>query len=66
MLQRMTMRACLAGAVCSLVLLLSACMPESRSGNVYSRDQARTSHSVYYGTILRVDGGYVVARSTVD
>lgn len=36
-------------------LLLSACMPESRAGNVYSRDQARTSHSVYYGTILRVE-----------
>lgn len=37
------------------VLLLSACMPESRSGNVYSRDQARVAHSVYYGTILRVE-----------
>jgi outer membrane lipoprotein SlyB len=35
--------------------LLAACMPESRSGAVYSRDQARTSHSVYYGTILRVE-----------
>ncbi len=37
------------------VLLLSACMPESRSGNVYSRDQARVAHTVYYGTILRVE-----------
>lgn len=35
-------------------MLLSACMTESRSGSVYSRDQARVSHSVYYGTILRV------------
>jgi len=31
------------------------CFPESRSGNVYTRDQARTSQSVNYGTILRVD-----------
>ncbi len=37
------------------VLLLSACMPESRSGDVYSRDQARVAHTVYYGTILRVE-----------
>jgi outer membrane lipoprotein SlyB len=36
-------------------LMLSGCMPSSTSGNVYSRDQARTSHSVYYGTILRVE-----------
>ena len=35
--------------------LLAGCMPESRSGNVYTRDQARTSQSVNYGTILRVD-----------
>lgn len=35
--------------------ILTACMPESRSGNVYSRDQARTSHSVNYGTVLRVE-----------
>jgi outer membrane lipoprotein SlyB len=35
--------------------LLTGCMPESRAGNVYTRDQARTSHSVNYGTILRVD-----------
>jgi outer membrane lipoprotein SlyB len=35
--------------------LLAGCFPESRSGNVYTRDQARTSQSVNYGTILRVD-----------
>ena len=35
--------------------LLAGCFPESRSGNIYSRDQARTSQSVNYGTILRVD-----------
>jgi len=35
-------------------LMLAGCMPSSTSGSVYSRDQARTSHSVYYGTILRV------------
>lgn len=37
------------------VLMLSGCMPSSPSGNVYSRDQTRTSHSVYYGTLLRVE-----------
>ena len=37
------------------LMMLAGCMPESRAGNVYSRDQARTSHSVNYGTILRVD-----------
>lgn len=35
--------------------LLSACMQDSRSGKVYSRDQARVTQSVYYGTILRVE-----------
>ena len=39
------------GAAC----LLAGCFPESRSGDIYTRDQARTSHSVNYGTILRVD-----------
>lgn len=46
------------GMICtffSLLVFLSACIPESRSGNVYTRDQARTSQSVYYGTILRVE-----------
>lgn len=36
------------------LLLLPGCM-ESRSGNVYTRDQARTSQSVNYGTVLRVE-----------
>ena len=36
-------------------LLLTACMQDSRSGKVYSRDQARVTHTVYYGTILRVE-----------
>ncbi len=39
----------------SASFMISACMPDSRSGNVYSRDQARTSHSVYFGTVLRVE-----------
>ena len=30
-------------------------MQDSRSGKVYSRDQARVTHTVYYGTILRVE-----------
>lgn len=37
------------------MVLLGGCMPESRSGSVYTRDQARTSQSVNYGTILRVE-----------
>lgn len=41
--------------VIALSLPLGGCMPESRAGSVYTRDQARTSHSVYYGTVLRVD-----------
>ncbi|MBW2476982.1 MAG: hypothetical protein JRE16_01145 [Deltaproteobacteria bacterium] len=36
-------------------LIMTSCMPESRSGDVYTRDQARTSHSVYFGTVLRVE-----------
>ena len=47
-----------AGSLIALLLaigLLAGCFPESRSGNVYTRDQARTSQSVNYGTILRVD-----------
>jgi len=46
------------GSLIALLLaagLLAGCFPESRSGNVYTRDQARTSQSVNYGTILRVD-----------
>jgi len=42
-------------AVVLLSMLLTACMTESRSGNVYTRDQARTGQYVYYGTILRVE-----------
>jgi len=38
----------------SALLFMSACAP-STSGKVYSRDQARTSQSVYYGTVLRVE-----------
>ncbi len=37
------------------VLALAACIPESKEGKVYSRDQAQTSLSVYYGTIQRID-----------
>ena len=36
-------------------LMLSGCTTESRSGNVYSRDQARTGHTLNYGTIQKVD-----------
>ena len=36
-------------------LLLAGCMPESRSGKVYTRDQARASHSINHGTVLRVE-----------
>lgn len=35
-------------------LTLGGCA-ESRSGKVYTRDQARSSQSVFYGTILRVE-----------
>ncbi|RME39661.1 MAG: glycine zipper 2TM domain-containing protein [Deltaproteobacteria bacterium] len=41
-------------AILLLLLPLAACAP-STSGKVYSRDQARVSHSVYYGTILRAE-----------
>ena len=36
------------------VPLVTGCA-SSRSGKVYSRDQARTAQSVYYGTVLRVE-----------
>jgi len=36
-------------------LMLGGCTTESRSGNVYSRDQARTGHALIYGTIQRVE-----------
>ena len=37
-----------------VALLAGGCTTESRSGNVYSRDQARTGHTVQYGTILKI------------
>lgn len=37
-----------------VAMLLTACMSQSRSGRVYTQDQARTTHTVYYGTLLRV------------
>jgi outer membrane lipoprotein SlyB len=37
-----------------LAFFLAGCAP-SKSGRVYSRDQARVQHSVYYGTVLEVD-----------
>jgi len=55
---------CLISALLMVVMLMSACMTESRSGNVYSRDQARVSHSVYYGTILRVSDVTIEGTST--
>lgn len=42
-------------AVVAVSFLVAGCMTESRSGTVYTRDQARTSHSINYGTILRVE-----------
>lgn len=45
-------------------LVVAACMPESRAGSVYTRDQARTSQSVYYGTILRVADVTIEGAST--
>jgi len=41
-------------ALTLFAMLLGGCA-SSQSGKVYTRDQARTSHSVYYGTILRVE-----------
>lgn len=39
----------------ALSLLIVTGCASSRSGKVYSRDQARTAQSVYYGTVLRVE-----------
>jgi len=50
--------------VAALSLLLAGCMPESRAGSVYTRDQARTSQSVYYGTVLRVDAVTIEGTQT--
>ena len=40
--------------ILSLVCLLAASCASSRSGDVYTRDQARKSHTVQYGTIETV------------
>ena len=37
------------------VIVCTAACASSRSGRVYTRDQARVTHSVYYGTVLKVD-----------
>jgi len=44
-----------AGFCLTGILAIVGCAPASTSGNVYSRDQARTTQSVFYGTILRVE-----------
>ncbi|GBC63947.1 glycine zipper 2TM domain-containing protein [Desulfonema ishimotonii] len=41
-------------AVLAMFSLLAAGCASSRSGEVYTRDQARQSMSVYYGTVLTV------------
>ena len=43
--------------VLSILLLITALLPAcapSRSGAVYSRDQARTAHTVTYGSVISV------------
>ncbi|MEJ2470906.1 MAG: glycine zipper 2TM domain-containing protein [Desulfuromonadales bacterium] len=55
MTYRQLSKSLLVALFCLALGTLTACMPESRSGDVYSRDQARTSQSVYYGTLLRVE-----------
>ena len=47
------MRTTLVAAIAILTLVLAGCA-SSRSGQVYSRDQARTSHTVEYGTVTAV------------
>ena len=39
-----------------LILLMAAGCASSRSGKVYSRDQARKPHTVKMGTVERVGG----------
>lgn len=41
-------------ALLTLVATLPACAPPSTSGQVYSREQARISHQVFFGTVLEV------------
>lgn len=42
-------------AILSLVLLVVTGCASSRSGKVYTRDQARTVQTVYFGTVERVE-----------
>ena len=42
-------------AIFSLVLLVVTGCASSRSGKVYTRDQARTVQTVYFGTVERVE-----------
>ncbi len=39
----------------TLITLLASGCASSRSGKVYSRDQARTAHSVDFGTVMSVE-----------
>jgi outer membrane lipoprotein SlyB len=41
-------------ALFTFVVALPGCAPPSTSGQVYSRDQARISHQVFFGTVLEV------------
>lgn len=41
-------------ALFTFVAALPGCAPPSTSGQVYSRDQARVSHQVFFGTVLEV------------
>jgi outer membrane lipoprotein SlyB len=41
-------------ALFAFVVALPGCAPPSTSGQVYSRDQARVSHQVFFGTVLEV------------
>jgi outer membrane lipoprotein SlyB len=47
-----------------LIILLCSCIPESRSGDVYSRDQARVTNTVHYGTLLRVQDVTIEGTNT--
>ncbi len=50
-------------AVLVLCIFLAACAP-SRSGKVYSRDQARATHSVEMGTVERVEDVQIEGTKT--
>lgn len=47
-----------------LILLICSCLPESRSGDVYSRDQARVTNTVQYGTLVRVEDVTIEGTNT--